>query len=164
MRMRTELLAVALCACTHAGSGSGELQKPAAQGTGAEQPEGTVDFQWQSGSDPSEGSIVAKLPDGRTFEGTFLQLTSTTLEPSYMPYYNTWAGPRWGMIGPWYAGPQEQFVTHYSGKLMAHLSSADGTRMRCEFIARTPESGLAGGAEGDCQLSTQESVFGAVIH
>ena len=40
---------------------------------------------------------------------------------------------------------------------------ADGTRMRCKFMLRNPDRGLAGGGEGDCQMSTHEKVFDAVL-
>jgi hypothetical protein len=160
MKLQT-WIGLALCAgCAHAGTGQGQLEKPTGQG---EQAEGPVVFNWSSDSDPSEGKLTATLSDGRVFDGTYLQLTSTTLEPTYGPYYSAWAGPRWGVGGPWYTGPQDQFVTEYSGKVIAHLTSPDDTRMRCKFVLRKPESGMLGGAQGDCQLSTKESVFGAVI-
>jgi hypothetical protein len=162
MRIRPHVLMIVLCACTHAGGGEGELVT-ASSASGSEQNKGAVNFHWKSGVNTSTGTIAAQLPDGRAFQGTFLQLTSTTQESDFAPYYATWAGADWGAGDPWYTGDQDDFVTHYSGKLMAHLSSADGTNMRCEFTARRPETGLSGGAEGDCQLSTKETVFDATI-
>jgi hypothetical protein len=162
MRIRTHVLAIGLFACTHAGGGQGELQK-SSSASGSEQNEGAVAFQWKSGADTSSGSINATLPDGRSFQGTFLQMTSTTVADDYGPYYSTWAEPGWGASGPWYTGSMDEFATRYSGKLMAHLTGTDGTNMRCQFIARRPETGLAGGAEGDCQLSTKETIFDAKI-
>jgi hypothetical protein len=155
------VVAVLLCgACRHAGAGEGVLQTPKTP-TGASQSKGNVEFKWSSGADTSSGEISAVLPDQSRYEGTYLQVTATSRADSLAPYYNAWVGPRWGSSGPWYSGDTGGFVTAYSGRAVAHLTSDDGTRMRCTFSLREPSSGLLKGGIGECQLSSGETVFGA---
>ncbi len=150
---------MALSACQHSGGGQGTLES-AATAAGS-QAEGPVTFVWHSGVDPSQGEIEATLPDGTEFHGNFLQVTSAANVDTYGPYYTTWTDPMWG--SPWYAGPADGFVTEYSGHAVAHLTADSGTRMRCNFTLRDPASGMAGGGEGDCQLSDNKSVFDAKL-
>jgi hypothetical protein len=152
--------AFALISCSHEGVGTGVLEKPAAS-AGSEKPEGIVEFSWRSGADPSDGRIEAVTSDGRKFDGTFVQPRGHAWVDSYDPYWDAWTNVGWGVPSPWYVGPQDAFITTYSGKALAHLMAPDGTRMRCVFILRDPSSGMTGGGQGDCQMSTQERVFGA---
>jgi hypothetical protein len=148
--------------CKHEGVGSGLLEKPPpGASAGGEKTEGLVEFVWRSGADPSQGQIEATTPDGRKFIGTFIQPRSQVWSDAYDPYWDVWTSSAWGVPVPWYAGSQDAFLTAYSGKALAHLTSSDGTRMRCLFLLRDPAAGMAGGGEGDCQLSTHERVFGA---
>jgi hypothetical protein len=144
-------------ACHHAGGGSGTLESAA--GAAGSKSEGPVTFTWQSGADPSQGQIEASLPNGTQFTGTFLQVTSSATVDDYGMYYGAWTNPGWG--APWYDGPEAGFVTAYSGRAVAHLSAANGTKMRCKFTLRDPASGMTGGGEGDCQLSDNQTVFDA---
>jgi hypothetical protein len=182
----TSILA-ALSACSHEGGGSGTLLVPVnnASSAGGEslinesaagktqsgaktqptiktEPAGRMDFSWQSGSNASQGSIAASSSDGRTFTGTFLQPTRAMTINDYGPYWSAWAGG-WGGAGPWYNGAEADFITTYSGHVLASLTGNDGTRMRCTFMLRDPSNGMAGGGEGDCQLSNNEKVFHAVL-
>ncbi|MFT3927859.1 MAG: hypothetical protein QM778_35355 [Myxococcales bacterium] len=150
---------VALGACQHGGGGQGTLESAAtADGTKAE---GPVTFLWHSGVDPTQGNIEATLPNGTEFNGTFLQATATVNADAYGPYYNAWGDPAWG--NPWYSGPADGFVTEYSGQVLAHLTAASGTRMRCKFSLRDPVSGMTGGGAGDCQLSDNQTIFDAQL-
>jgi hypothetical protein len=151
--------AILLMACHHAGSGVGELRAPGDKGM---QQKGRVTLEWQSGADTSTGDIEAKLPDGRLFKGTFVQPQTTEWRSNYDVYWGIWTGP-WGRAGPWYTGPRSNFNTHYSSQALAHLETPDGTRMRCAFALFAPDRGLSGGGQGDCQLSTNEEVFDAVL-
>ena len=45
-----------------------------------------------------------------------------------------------------------QFVTHYSGKVVANLRAADGSRIGCRLHLVQPARGMAGGGEGQCQI------------
>lgn len=181
MFIASSLLA-ALCGCSHEGGGTGTLLVPvdtksaggeaatSAVESGAKTseaakktvPGGKMDFSWQSGMNASHGSISASSSDGRTFTGTFLQPTRTTTVDDYGPYWTAWSGG-WGGAGPWYDGLESDFITTYTGRVLASLIGGDGTRMRCTFLLRDPASGMAGGGEGDCQLSTDEKVFHAVL-
>ena len=158
------LAALALCfsACHFQGSGTALLRRPTTEAPGGMKAEGPVAFTWQSASDASRGQIQAALPDGRRFQGTYVQPTTTVWNESYTPYWTSWSGP-WGPYRPWYGGPRSSFATNYSGKALAHLDGPDGSRMRCEFALFSPNAGLSGGGQGECQLSTNEDVFGAVL-
>jgi hypothetical protein len=145
-------------ACQHSGTGAGTLETAAANG-GTSQAAGTVVFSWESKEDPSKGSIAAVLPNGNQFTGTYLQVTSRATVDDYGAYYGAWRDPLWGAA--WYDGPVNDFVTVYSGHAIAHLQASNGTRMRCNFTLRKPEEGMAGGGEGDCQLSDNLTVFDA---
>jgi hypothetical protein len=157
-------LALALClsACHVQGTGTALLRTPAADAPGGMKTAGQVAFTWLRGSDSSRGQIQAALPDGRRFAGTFVQPTTTVWNDSYTPYWSSWSGP-WGTYRPWFGGPRSSFATSYSGKALAHLDGPDGTRMRCEFALFNPNAGLSGGGQGECQLSTNEDTFGAVL-
>jgi hypothetical protein len=157
------LVALTIVGCSHEGGGAGTLEKPAANPSSGSEAAGTVEFSWKSGADASRGTIAAASPDGRTFQGTFLQPSYVVRQEDYGPYWDAWSSMNWGVGAPWYAGSQDDFLTAYGGKALAHLTSADGTRMRCMFVLREPVSGMAGGGEGDCQLSTNERVFHAVL-
>jgi hypothetical protein len=158
------LALLAIAGCSHEGSGSGTLEKPVAGSTSGSEAGGAIDFNWHSGADGSRGNIEAVAQDGRTFEGTYVQPSAVMRTDDFTPYWDAWSNMSWGVAAPWYVGSQDEFITSYSGKALAHLTSADGTRMRCTFVLREPVSGLAGGGEGDCQLSTNERVFHAVLH
>jgi len=74
-------------------------------------------------------------------------------------------GPIWdGWRVGWYDWPYlgrpwpstfgaTEFITHYTGKVVANLKTSDGKRMRCRFELAHPAGGLSGGGEGECQLS-----------
>lgn len=156
------LFAVALlAACKHSGAGEGTLESAVTgAGTAAE---GAVEFSWKTGADPSAGSIQARLPDGETFRGDFLQVTDSASVDTVGPYYRTWSTPTWGGDGPWYSGDVPGFVKVYSGRVVAHLVGSEGTRMRCNFVLRDPSRGIPGGAAGDCQMSDRKTVFDAKL-
>lgn len=158
-------LALAIIGCAHdRGGGRGELEETRGAASGADLPVGQVVFTWKSGSSANEGTLHAKLPDGLELDGTYIQVTDTEWQTSYGPYWQAWTASDWGAPGVWYTGPQISFVTHYAGKALARLVGSDGTRMRCVFSLHNPPRGLAGGADGECQLSTDEKVLDAVIY
>lgn len=49
--------------------------------------------------------------------------------------------------------PTTRFITHYTGRVVAILDSPDKQHMRCRFRLVVPARGMAGGGEGECQLS-----------
>jgi hypothetical protein len=143
------LLLLALSACTTIGTGSGQL-------AGAGTPEELVAFNWKSTDGGMSGTMTASLSE-TTFQGRFFQITQQTrsevLTPLWGHWYPGWYDwPYWGgPFAPPY--PTTQFITHYSGKVVATLESASQQRMRCRFHLVAPERGMAGGGEGECQLS-----------
>lgn len=134
-------LVIALAAgCATTGSGFGTT----ATGTDP------VTFSWKS-SDEVFGSMTATLATGKTYTGEFVQITDDTTVDQLGPLWTGW-GPH-SRMGAWYdwnAGPQ--FVTHYSGRVVANLSDSGGSHMRCHFQLVHPAEGMAGGGRGDCQL------------
>ena len=134
------LAAVVAAGCTTTGTGFGST----ASGTDP------VTFQWKS-SDSVSGDMSATLADGKTYTGQFFQITSETTVDTLGPLWAGW-GPRWRRGGwyDWDAGPE--FVTHYSGRIVANLTSPDNAHLRCWFQLVHPSEGLAGGGHGECQM------------
>lgn len=145
---------MALAACTTTGIGGGQV---AAEGA-ALQP---VAFTWTSTDGGISGAMTAILP-GQTFQGRFFQITQQTrtdaLDPLWMHWRRGWHDwPYWGYpAGSPY--PTTQFITHYTGKVVATLEAPDQQRMRCRFHMVNPVRGMSGGGEGQCQLTDGRSV------
>jgi len=147
-------LMLSLSGCTVMGTGGGQMS-----GAGAsEQP---VEFSWMSTDGGISGTLAASLP-GDTFEGRFFQITSQTraetLDPLWVHWRRGWHD--WSYWGPPWTPPYPttQFITHYSGKVVATLTSSTGQRMRCRFHLSAPAMGMRGGGEGQCQLSDGRQV------
>jgi hypothetical protein len=144
-------LLVALAAgCTTMGTGFGSTESGASP----------VNFNWKS-SDSVAGTMSASLANGKTFSGKFFQITGDTTVDNLGPLWTGWVGSgyrgRWGGDwGFWDAGPE--FVTHYSGKVLANLASPDGKHMRCNFQLVHPADGMAGGGVGQCQLPSGKTI------
>src|SRR6266852_4256280 len=103
----------------------------------------------------------ASLSDDKSFTWQFCQITS---ESTVDNLGDLWGG-RGGYVGPgrwrgdwgfWDAGPE--FVTHYSGRVVANLAAADGQHMRCNFQLVHPSDGMAGGGRGQCQLPKGKTI------
>lgn len=141
-------LMTALTACTSTGGGDGRLSGAGA----ADQP---VAFSWTSKDGGLSGTLTAVLP-GQVFEGPFFQITQQTRSEVLTPLWQYWR-PGWhdwpargGFLLPMY--PATEFVTHYSGQVLATLASPTQQRMRCRFQLMAPATGMSGGGEGECQL------------
>lgn len=140
-------LAAALGACTTTGVGTGEPQ-----GGGS-----PITFSWKE-KDPVKGQITATYKDGATYSGRLFQITTETRVDDVTPLWVGWGG--WG--GPWAdwpywdAGPE--FITHYTGRVVANLSDPSGRRMRCNFQLVSPSRGMAGGGQGKCQLTDGHTI------
>ena len=146
--------ALLLGACTTTGIGGGELTT---QGQRRE----PVQFSWKSEDGGISGTMLATLP-GSTYQGRFFQITQQTqrevLTPLWVGWNNGWSDwPYWG--GSYPGGlDTTQFVTHYSGKVLANMSGTNGQRMRCRFVLMSPGSGMSGGGQGECQLSNRSTI------
>jgi hypothetical protein len=141
--------AIVLMACTATGTGSGTIDPGNAP----------VSFSWQSDDGGSTGTMSARLPDGRTFTGPFLQVKATArlddLDPFWRGWRRTWDDWPWGPPGP-------DFITVYSGRVIANLQGPDGQRLRCRFLLKDPSSGMRGGGQGQCRSTdgrTVDAVF-----
>jgi hypothetical protein len=147
-------LAINLFGCTFTGTGGGQMSRA---GT-SDQP---VEFVWKSTDGGMTGTIEATLP-GERFEGRFFQIASQTraevLDPLWVHWRRGWYD--WSYWGsPWTPPyPTTQFITHYSGKVVATLTSGTGQPMRCRFHLSAPAMGMRGGGEGQCQLSDDRLV------
>ena len=108
-----------------------------------------VTFSWKS-SDGVSGSMTA-ISNGHTYTGQYFQITSDTTVDNLAPLWVGW-GPRRRMGGwyDWDAGPE--FVTHYSGRVVANLATDNGAHLRCRFQLVHPSDGMAGGGHGECQM------------
>lgn len=143
------LVFLALAGCTTTGMGGGELT---AKGKPAE----PVLFSWKSSDGGLSGSMVATLPDA-TYTGRFFQIARQTRREILAPMWEGWNEgwsdwPYWSQ--PWPAGYDvTQFITYYSGKVVANLETRGGGRMRCRFHLGDPVAGMPGGGRGECQLS-----------
>lgn len=144
-----------LAACATSGMGGGELARKGA----ADEP---VLFSWKSSDGGITGTLVATLPNA-TYQGRFFQITQQTQRQVIAPLWIGWDEgwrdwPYWG-YGTIGASDVTQFITRYSGKVVANLLTDDGKRMRCRLHLVAPARGMAGGGEGECQLQP-----GGVVH
>ena len=139
------LAALAATACTTMGSGTGETR-----GGGPE-----VHFDWKADG-PIKGDMTAFVDGGGTYKGKLFQITSDTRVDDLGPLWAGWRGWGWGAWPFWDAGPE--FITHYSGRVVANLTDPDGDHMRCNFRLIHPSAGMAGGGQGKCQLSDGRTI------
>jgi hypothetical protein len=138
------LLMALASGCTTMGTGTGSTPSGA----------NPVDFSWKS-SDSVSGTMNASLSDGKTYSGQFFQITKETTVDNIGPLWSMGWGPGWGRRGGWDywdAMPSAEFVTHYSGRVVANLGTASGEHMRCKFQLAHPSSGMVGGGKGQCQM------------
>jgi hypothetical protein len=143
------LTLAALAGCTTMGMGGGEL-------TAKGKPTEPVVFSWKSTDGGLTGTMVATLPDA-TYTGRFFEITQQTQGETLAPMWNGWNEgwydwPYWSQPWPGTYGAT-QFITHYSGKVVANLQTNGGERMRCRFHLAHPSGGMSGGGQGECQLS-----------
>ena len=144
-------VALTLLACTTIGSGSGSLS-----------PGNTpVAFAWTSKDGGNTGSMSATLGNGAPFNGPFLQVTSTVRTDAFEPMWRGWRRG-WGDWGYWGSYPYSEFATRYSGKVVANLNGPDSQQLRCRFHLNDAPAGMAGGGQGECQVTggrTVDAVF-----
>jgi hypothetical protein len=135
------LLVAMAAGCTTMGSGTGSTPSGAS----------AASFNWKS-SDGVSGTINATTSDGKTFSGQYFQITKETTVDSIGPLWGGWAGRGGRAWGYWGADPSPDFITHYSGRVVANLAEPSGTHMRCQFQLVHPSDGMNGGGLGQCQL------------
>jgi hypothetical protein len=92
-------------------------------------------FTWEQ-SAPTSGTLRATVTKPgsapEAYEGKFYQMTRdtqiNTIADLWSPWYPGWRG--WAFWGP---EPEEPFVAHYTGHVVANLAGPDGQRMRCQL-------------------------------
>jgi hypothetical protein len=144
------LLGTATVGCKSTGVGTGESR------TGNIKAE----FTWEE-SGPSSGTLHATVTKPgappETYEGKFYQITHEsqvqTLGPLWSPWYPTWGG--WAYWGP---EPEDSFIEHYTGHVVANLAGPNGQRMRCQFQLLRSGEGMRGGGQGECQLPSGQTI------
>ncbi|MDB6088804.1 MAG: hypothetical protein JWN85_1588 [Gammaproteobacteria bacterium] len=141
------LLAVMAAGCTTMGTGTGATPSGASAAT----------FNWRS-SDGVSGTISATLSNGKTYSGQYFQITKDTTVDGIGPLWTGWGGRRGMDWGYWGADPSPDFITHYSGRVVANLAETDGSHMRCQFRLVHPSDGMNGGGLGQCQMPDGTSI------
>ena len=141
------LLAAVVADCTTTGTGVGSTASGGSPTT----------FSWKS-SDGVSGTMTATMSGGQTFSGQYFQITKETTVDSIGPLWTGWGG--WGSRGWGYWGvdPSPDFITHYTGRVVANLSDPSGAHMRCQFQLVHPSDGMNGGGLGQCQLPDGTSI------
>jgi hypothetical protein len=124
-----------------------------------------VSFSWESPQGGAHsGTIQATLPDGEVFSGQFTEITSTTTVATLDGFYRSWYGGPWARYdwtwgGDWpYYGAANEYITFYTGRVMAILEGDRGTSMRCNFNLDDPSRGMKGGGHGECQVSNGDRI------
>lgn len=154
--MAVPVFAFALAGCAHKGKLQGALVSP-------NQPSENVVFHFKSDrGGAAGGKLWTTLPDGESFSGKYVQITSTTEQPAVAPFWGGWS-PYWTDWGPfgdrWLAGEDyTTFRTNYSNKAVATLFGTQGDTMRCRLNLKEPTAGLSGGGTGECQTSKRERI------
>jgi hypothetical protein len=100
----------------------------------------------------------AVLTGGKAYSGPYFEITSDTAVDSLGPLWSGW-GPGFrhrGYWDDWAGGPE--FVTNYSGQVVANLGAPNGEHMRCKFRLVHPSNGMAGGGQGQCQMPDGKTI------
>jgi len=146
--MRGVVILLMLAGCTSTGVIEGRLAAP---GT----PPTPVKFTYKTPPLGNGGTMTVTLPNGETFAGKYVHITSTSTVDAVHPRF--W-DPAWGYWSPfdtpWLDGADfPAFVRNYSGKVVAVLFGDRGDTMRCRFKLNDPLRGMRSGGVGDCQVS-----------
>jgi hypothetical protein len=145
------LLAAIAAGCTTMGTGTGSTPTGGSPTT----------FSWKS-TDGISGTISASMSNGKTYSGQYFQITKDTTVDTIGPLWDGWGD--FGGIGYgrgyggdfgwdyWGAFASPDFITHYTGRVVANLMEPGGSHMRCQFRLIRPDDGMNGGGIGQCQL------------
>lgn len=124
-----------------------------------------VPFSFESQSD-THGLMFSTLgKGGEHFQGPYVRVEKSTKGHLLVEVFNGWSSPEWEELqhdpdGDWTATATTygDFANFYTGKVVATLTGSEGHLMRCRFSLTSPDAGLLGGGEGDCQVSDLGSV------
>src|SRR5262245_51585421 len=120
-RLLPPLLLLAAAGCASSGAGYGVSRSGREEAT----------FRWDARNDVT-GTLTATMPGGRVYAGPYFQVTNETRVEGLAPLWYGWR-PGWHGWRYWEAVPAPEFVTEYTGKVVANLAASDGDRMRCRF-------------------------------
>lgn len=112
-------------------------------------------FTWKS-YDGHSGTISATLCDGTNYTGQYFQITRNTPIQSIAPLFDGWYSG-WDETD-WNVGASPDFITRYTGRVLANLASSSGSHMRCKFQLVYPDNGMYGGGKGECQLPDGKTI------
>ncbi len=138
------LLAVIAVGCTTVGSGIGYTASGAS---------GTT-FSWKSANLVS-GTMKATLADGTKYSGKYYQIARDAKVDSaklFSGWYSGWGETDWGV------GASPDFVTEYTDRVVANLTSPSGSHMRCGIQLASPSNGMYGGGSGECQIPGGDAI------
>jgi hypothetical protein len=147
------LAATLLGGCVASGPIKGRLTSPGGAAT-------PITLYYRSERFNQNGMMHATMPDGESFTGRYLEVTSDTDAEMLDPFWGGW-GVGWAGWGPWsddygawvVGADVPTFVRNYSGTVIATLLGDRSGRMRCRFRLAEPEEGMSGGGVGECEVS-----------
>jgi hypothetical protein len=149
------VVAIGAAGCATMGSGTGATL------TGKD----PVTFNWKGNTASNSGTMTASTSDGTTYSGQYFEITQDTTVDSLGPLWVGWGGGFGGRFGGWGGwggyggfGDDSSFITKYTGRVLANLAAANGSRMRCSFQLADPEGGMSGGGSGQCQLPDGKTI------
>lgn len=149
---------IVLASCVHAGSGQGEGAPRTTEAGSSVGALPTATFTWRSGVDAGNGEMHAWLARGKVYNGRFAQVRAQLGTDTTGSYFIAWSYPQWAHHA-WYGEPPQEVTGTNSDEAVALLESPDHSLLRCKFKLCRPDSGLAGGASGRCQLSEDMSTI-----
>jgi hypothetical protein len=158
MRSRTFLSSLVLA--TLVGTGQAGC-KSAGQGIGESNTGGVhASFAWEQ-SAPTSGTLMATVTTPgappETYTGKFYQITKDTQVQTMADLWGPWY-PGWHDWAYWGPVPEDSFVQHYTGHVVANLAGPEGRRMRCQFQLNRSGEGMKGGGQGQCQLPSGQTI------
>jgi hypothetical protein len=134
-----------LTACTTTGTGVGSSPTGKVQAV----------LTWKGGND--SGTLTAKLNSGETYSGMYLQITHDTRVDELGGLSAGW-GIGWRDWPGWDVNPGPEFITQYSGRVVANLTGPNGSHLRCRLQLASPAEGMAGGGQGQCQMPNGQAI------
>lgn len=114
-----------------------------------------------------EGRITTRIgAEGERFAGEYIRVTGKHSDAKIKRFHISWSATAYddfeiGPTGmPWRRTQSTvaTFRERHRGAVIANLIGDRGSRMRCRLDLEDPDSGLPGGAQGACQVSTGQKI------
>ena len=113
---------------------------------------------WQP-RDVRSGSITVTLRNGKTFSGTYLQVTYDIAIDEIVPLWDCNGRDRGRSC--WQAFERSRYITFFTGRVLANLMAVDDSHIECRFQLAYPGRGMDGGGQGTCLLSDGQVIDAA---